>query len=261
MSTRHLVTNDQASGSEPGKQKGPWPETLFSISRWTIHLTNKKSCQWCRYTSIISSRETTCKWVAKQEMAELFAAALGPVSQKFTERWRLCAEGLLGSVLWDNSWMRVGEAGVGRQIIWTEMRVQVKPWQSHSWGFPGGSVGKNPLPIQEMWVWSLGQEDPLENRHPLQYPCLGNPMNRGAWWATVHGVAKEDLATKQVPQLTLELGWSLSYVPSWAEEAESLHPASSSSQPVLYRTENSPQRDSTMSSQQPMLPAAGGRGK
>ena len=97
MSTRHLVTNDQASGSEPGKQKGPWPETLFSISRWTIHLTNKKSCQWCRYTSIISSRETTCKWVAKQEMAELFAAALGPVSQKFTVRWRLCAEGLLGS--------------------------------------------------------------------------------------------------------------------------------------------------------------------
>ena len=25
---------------------------------------------------------------------------------------------------------------------------------------------------------------------PLPYPCLGNPMDRGAWWATVHGVAK-----------------------------------------------------------------------
>ena len=25
----------------------------------------------------------------------------------------------------------------------------------------------------------------------LQYPCLGNPMDRGAWWATVHGVTKE----------------------------------------------------------------------
>ena len=24
----------------------------------------------------------------------------------------------------------------------------------------------------------------------LQYSCLGNPMNRGAWWATVHGIAK-----------------------------------------------------------------------
>ena len=28
------------------------------------------------------------------------------------------------------------------------------------------------------------------NGNPLQYSCLGNPMDRGAWWATVHGVAK-----------------------------------------------------------------------
>ena len=36
------------------------------------------------------------------------------------------------------------------------------------------------------------------NGNPLQYSCLGNPMDRGAWWATVHGVAKgSDIATKQ----------------------------------------------------------------
>ena len=29
------------------------------------------------------------------------------------------------------------------------------------------------------------------NGNPLQYSCLGNPTDRGAWWATVHGVAKE----------------------------------------------------------------------
>ena len=28
------------------------------------------------------------------------------------------------------------------------------------------------------------------NGNPLQYSCLGNPIDRGAWWATVHGVAK-----------------------------------------------------------------------
>ena len=28
------------------------------------------------------------------------------------------------------------------------------------------------------------------NGHPFKYPCLGNPKDRGAWWATVHGVAK-----------------------------------------------------------------------
>ena len=37
--------------------------------------------------------------------------------------------------------------------------------------------------------------------HPLQYSCLGNPMDRGAWWATVHGVARvrHGLATKPPP--------------------------------------------------------------
>ena len=28
------------------------------------------------------------------------------------------------------------------------------------------------------------------NGKPIQCPCLGNPMNRGAWWAIVHGVTK-----------------------------------------------------------------------
>ena len=47
--------------------------------------------------------------------------------------------------------------------------------------------------MQEMQVRSLGQEEPLGEGigNPLQYSCLGNPMDRGAWWATVHGVAKE----------------------------------------------------------------------
>ena len=46
--------------------------------------------------------------------------------------------------------------------------------------------------MQETWVPSLGQEDPLgeENGNPLQHSCLGNPMDRGAWWATVPGVTK-----------------------------------------------------------------------
>ena len=45
---------------------------------------------------------------------------------------------------------------------------------------------------QKMWVQSLGQErSPREgNSNPFQYSCLGNPMDRGAWWATVHGGAK-----------------------------------------------------------------------
>ena len=45
---------------------------------------------------------------------------------------------------------------------------------------------------QETWVQSLGWEDPLEKEmtNPLQYSCLENSMDRGAWWATVHGIPK-----------------------------------------------------------------------
>ena len=33
------------------------------------------------------------------------------------------------------------------------------------------------------------------NGNPVQYSCLKSPMDRGAWWATVHGVAKESDTT------------------------------------------------------------------
>ena len=39
----------------------------------------------------------------------------------------------------------------------------------------------------ETWVRSLGWEE--GNGNPLQYSCLENPMDGGAWWATVRGVA------------------------------------------------------------------------
>ena len=46
------------------------------------------------------------------------------------------------------------------------------------------------LPMQETWVWFLGQRFPEEgNGYALQYPYLGNLMDRGAWQALVHGVA------------------------------------------------------------------------
>ena len=46
--------------------------------------------------------------------------------------------------------------------------------------------------VQKTWVQSLGRDGPLEkeNGNPVQYSCLENPMDGGAWWATDHGVAK-----------------------------------------------------------------------
>ena len=46
--------------------------------------------------------------------------------------------------------------------------------------------------MQETWVRFLAWEDPLEEGmgKPLQYSCLDNPMDKGAWQATVRGIVK-----------------------------------------------------------------------
>ena len=44
----------------------------------------------------------------------------------------------------------------------------------------------------------LGRSPGVENSNPLQYSCLENPRDRGAWWATVHGVTKESDRTEQL---------------------------------------------------------------
>ena len=66
--------------------------------------------------------------------------------------------------------------------------------------FPGGSVVKNHLPMQDTRVRSLGWKDPLEKGigNPLQYSRLGNPVDRGAWWTTVHGATKESDTTERL---------------------------------------------------------------
>ena len=48
-------------------------------------------------------------------------------------------------------------------------------------------------------ITGLGRSPGEGNGNPLQYSCLGNPMDRGAWWATVQGVkrVRHDLATEQ----------------------------------------------------------------
>ena len=59
-------------------------------------------------------------------------------------------------------------------------------------GLPGGSVIKN-LPASTGDISSIsGSQRSLGegNGNPLQYSCLENPMDRGAWRATVHGVPK-----------------------------------------------------------------------
>ena len=62
----------------------------------------------------------------------------------------------------------------------------------YSWAPLVAQTVKNPPAMQENWVRSLGWEDPLEEVMATHSSILAwrIPMDRGAWWATVHGVAK-----------------------------------------------------------------------
>ena len=49
-----------------------------------------------------------------------------------------------------------------------------------------------PASVGDVGLTPGSERSPGEgNVNPLQYSCLGNPMDRGAWWATVLGVSKE----------------------------------------------------------------------
>ena len=75
------------------------------------------------------------------------------------------------------------------------------------WGFLGGSVVKNPpanagIAGDVGSVAGLGRSLEGGNGNPLQYSCLGNPMERGAWQAIVHGGRKESDMTELLSMLT-----------------------------------------------------------
>ena len=58
-------------------------------------------------------------------------------------------------------------------------------------GFPGSSDGKSACNSGDLGsVPGLGRFSGEGNGYPLQYSCLENSMDRGAWWAIVHGVTK-----------------------------------------------------------------------
>ena len=67
-------------------------------------------------------------------------------------------------------------------------------------GFPGDSGVKNPYTNAgdkgyASLIPRLGRSLGEGNGNPLHYSCLGNTMDRGAWWTTAHGVTKESDTT------------------------------------------------------------------
>ena len=67
--------------------------------------------------------------------------------------------------------------------------------------FSGASVGREPA----CQAGDAGSSPGEGNGSPLQYPCLENPMDRGAWRATVQGVAKSQTRLKRLSMHTEDL--------------------------------------------------------
>ena len=86
-----------------------------------------------------------------------------------------------------------------KAVIWIWVTLLVFPH------FSGGSAVKNlPASAEDMGLIPGLRRSPGEgNGHPLQYSCLKNTMDRGAWWATLHGVPRvgHNSVTKQQQEL------------------------------------------------------------
>ena len=83
-------------------------------------------------------------------------------------------------------WINTGVSGFMRQSLGSSVSKE----SACSAGDPSSIPG-------------LGRSPGEGNGNPLQYSCLGNPMERGDWWGTVHGVTRvwHDLAMKPPPRL------------------------------------------------------------
>ena len=93
------------------------------------------------------------------------------------------------------------------------------------WGFSGGSIVKNPPANAEDTRYTgsipgLGRSPGVGNGNPLQYSCLENSVDRGAWQATVHKVRKSQTRLSTTPRPE----WKLSSCLCEAVAAEAVVP-------------------------------------
>ena len=118
-------------------------------------------------------------------------------------KWQTTPVFLLGKIPWTEESGRLQSVATQRvEHDWAAenacthmlLTLQSKFWISDHLilGFPGGSDGKvSACNTEDLGsIPESGRSPGKGNGNPLQYPCLENPMDRGAWWATVHEVAK-----------------------------------------------------------------------
>ena len=176
-----------ASGMDPRHQSG-W-DWLNHLSGCSLLATWSPSGKW--QTSVFKfakgswDRDCVACIMVSVSFIYLFILQRNPhclVLNPSLSPWR-CDFGQITSFLFIIYW-------IGK-IIWHK-------------GLSGGLVVKNPpANAADTGLFpGLGRSSGEGNSNPFQYSCLGNPVDRRAWWATVHGIARvwDDLAPKQQQQ-------------------------------------------------------------
>ena len=113
------------------------------------------------------------------------------IAQWVSLKWAFASQSLRCLQLWLTPWMQ--PSGRPSEIFKYQLPNNVNWLPNNQFpGFPGGSDNKESDSIAEDpdLISGLGISPGEGNGNPLQCSCLGNPMNRGNWWATVHEMAK-----------------------------------------------------------------------
>ena len=137
-----------------------------------------------RLISLCSAAAASFQWGSNSCLSGLH----GDAAESGWALWRRGRDPLALSSERQRKLVPTGHAGdVSTAALWSN-----KEWHLMYMGFPGGSVVGNPPAMQgEMGLIPVSGRSPGEgNGNPLQYSCLDNPMDRGNWQATIHGVTK-----------------------------------------------------------------------
>ena len=132
--------------------------------------------------------QTHCIRITRERVRQDVVSCILPLFRMFSHSWVPPARGVLGELHLDISRHSASWYQVLSGHIWSLVGL---PWwfggkeSAHN----AGDVGLIP---------GSGRNPGEGNGNPLQHSCLGNPMDRGAWRATIHRVTKESDTTEQL---------------------------------------------------------------